>query len=560
MTDVPNPIEIARRAVQDEMTRGDFAQAERMLAEAQARHPKSVGLKVLMGQILAHAAPETGADHILAVMRDMPPGPPRHHAADQLAATITQYPLPLAAATSFALRLTAADLEQRELNPVVSALTDALPDADRLAFLQAVAPKSGLFRLEWKLAVAETEAGHPDAALTVLETARAAGRCNAQSTMLEADLLDTVERPDAAIALLDQAIATEPDRPDYWRRLISQLDRAVDIDRAVALISQALTRWPEDWMLVYRLNRIKAPQAALLAMQDLIRPAAESAAQDDRYRFQYALACLNVGDLSRARSLLADPFISAVSHMADAVRDALAVHDDNFWRQGNQSVADRTSDLMVAKVPCARATVIVTSGVFFGYMPMQMIDAFLAPLGVNRVYLRDFNKRAYCRGIQSLGPDEPTSLAALAALLDDLGPRRRITIGSSLGGYGALRIGARLGVEAAVSLSGPSDPRLSYADLRPSIWNTAWFAKLVLDRDPSLMTDLVPILSAPQSAATRILQYYPAGNASDCGQALRLDGLPRVSLRPLEGVGHHVVANRMMADGSLAALLDDLLA
>ena len=87
-------------------------------------------------------------------------------------------------------------------------------------------------------------------------------------------------------------------------------------------------------------------------------------------------------------------------------------------------------------------------------LPITMFQRRVATLPVSTVYLRDFHRLLYVGGIRSLGPDRSAALTGLRAIADDLGARRIICLGTSGGGYGALRFGLELGAETIVSLAG----------------------------------------------------------------------------------------------------------
>jgi len=131
-------------------------------------------------------------------------------------------------------------------------------------------------------------------------------------------------------------------------------------------------------------------------------------------------------------------------------------------------------------------------------------------------------------------------------------------MGSSSGGFSAMRVGALMGADVCVSLSGQT-ALASYLDTtRVSAWNPSFFVKVQMEREGNLPFDLVPVLSRPSK--TKFLQFYGADDEEDTRQALRLKGIPNVLLIPVRGVGDHFVVDHMIADGSFDALLKELAA
>ena len=93
------------------------------------------------------------------------------------------------------------------------------------------------------------------------------------------------------------------------------------------------------------------------------------------------------------------------------------------------------------------------------WVPLNLIHIWLSRLGVHIVYLRDFRRIFYLRGIRSLGADYATSVAALAKLIEDLGESSVHCIGSSSGSFGALQMGLDLGAQSVLCLAGPTQTR-----------------------------------------------------------------------------------------------------
>jgi hypothetical protein len=238
------------------------------------------------------------------------------------------------------------------------------------------------------------------------------------------------------------------------------------------------------------------------------------------------------------------------------VQKALKSRDAKAWRSASRLIDDRTKEVQVTKSAKARGTVVLTTGITFGNLPLAFIDALFASHDFNAVYLRDFGKRVYLRGLSALGADEEAMIEALKRMAADLGGKRVIAMGSSSGGFSAMRVGALMGADIAVSFSGQT-ALASYLDTtRVSAWNPNFFVKVQMEREGALPFDLLPVLSKPSK--TKFLQFYGADDPEDTRQALRLKDLTNVMLIPVRGVGDHFVVDHMIADGSFEALLKEL--
>jgi tetratricopeptide (TPR) repeat protein len=549
-----SPVE-AHAEVADRLACGAVAEAGTALEAALARWPRNPKLLLVKGEVLAKTSPPQAAAHYAALTGDPALAP---WVAGRLADLL---PLPKATpeeAAALAEAVCAGTVERPLRERILDALLETADDATKSTLIEIAGTKAKIFKYESKLAVARTEAGDIEGAIAVLANARADGRLSLHAAVLYADLLAAVDRLADSIALLEELFAQNPDHADLSRRLTMMLQRARDFDRAAEVFEQAVARWPQDWMLVYRLNRLPVTHARYERILDTLFEGAGDALQsNERLRFHAALAALHGDDPARGFALLEDAkFTPPVSILAVPVQKALKSRDPKTWRASSRLIDDRTKEVQVTRSAKARATVVLTTGITFGNLPLAFIDALFASQDFNVIYLRDFGKRVYLRGVSALGASEDETIAALKDMAADLGAKRLIAMGSSSGGFSAMRVGALMGADIAVSFSGQT-ALASYLDTtRVSAWNPSFFVKVQMDREGALPFDLLPVLSRPSK--TKFLQFYGADDAEDTRQALRLKGLSNVMLIPVRGVGDHFVVDHMIADGSFQALLKEL--
>jgi tetratricopeptide (TPR) repeat protein len=550
---IQNTSTAVTRMLQD----GEIEGAVRLFDRAFKRWPKSSKLLLLKGELLARTSGRSQAALHYAELLNT--GAIAQWAAGHLLALLREEPLSIDDATMVAQRVCAAKSDSKLKERILDRLLDREDPAERERLLELAGRSAGVFRYEWKLAVTRTETGDFDTAIELLEAAHREGRNSVQSIFLLAELCAVCSRLPDAIALLEDLLHRHPVQPDIYRRLTNLLQRAGNFERATDVFESAVTRWPHDWMLIFRFNRLPIkPLRRERIFEILAHANGDIRDKNDRFRFHFGLACLHSGRVEAGFEHLAGPFDEPTATTAALVMKALGARSPQAWGAGSRLVDDRTQEVQIVRAKEARATVIVPATFQFGYLPLSLIDSVFAEHGLNAIYLRDFGKRAFLRGIAALGDTEEATLARLAQLTAELGAKRTIFMGASACGFSALRYAASMGADFAVSFAGPTATATVYDNTRVSIWNPDFFLKKLLQREGELQLDLVPLLS--RSSRTKFLQIYGEDAAEDAKQARRIEGLPGVTLVPVSGVGDHFVVDHMIGDGSFDALLEELIA
>lgn len=549
-----SPLE-AQAEVSSLLAQGAHTEAGSLLETALARWPKNSKLQLLQGEVLAATAPAAAAVHYGRLTREPNLAP---WAAARLADQFPISGLSGADAIAIAGDVSGSEIERRLKERILDALLLAADDETKARIYEAAGTGSGIFKYESKLAVTRTEAGDFEGAKAVLGRAWNERRLPPTGAILYSDLLAVTDELDAAIDMLEELYAQYPDHADISRRLTMLLQRARKFDRAAEVFEQAVERWPQDWMLVYRLNRLPvSPERHERILDRLFARMGDAPKTNERYRYQLALAALHGDDPTRGFKLLEHRFTLPVSILAVPVQRALKVRSPKAWREASRLIDDRTKEVQVAKSPNARATVVLTTGIMFGNLPLTFIDGLFAARQINVIYLRDFGKRAYMRGVSALGASEEETIAALKKMTAELGASRLIAMGSSSGGFSAFRTGALMDADYAVSFSGQTALSTYYDTTRVSAWNPDFFVKAQIEREGELPLDLVPFLAHPWR--TKFLQFFGADSPEDARQARRLEKSPGVKLCPVAGVADHFVIDHMIGDGSFEKLLDDLI-
>lgn len=546
----------AAATILDYLGQGEATIASTLLEQALARWPGNTRLLLTKGDVLNRTGGRNAAaDHyaeLIAASTALP------WPCGRLLSILESGPLDPDVALKSAVACASATIDPKLKQALLHELVTKSNPSERLGLLEKIAPVCGLFRFELRLAVAYTERGNPDAALKVLEAAAAEGRSTPQAVLLRAELLALRDRLDDCIEILERLRRESPDYAETYRRLILYHQRAGNFERATDILEDAFRRWPVDWMLLFRLNRLPIGKDRLNRIFAQVRAASHPIEEKDgRVRYQFALACLDAGEIEEGLDLLEQPFDEPVASMVRSVITALRSRPARRWVTDSRLGDDRTSEVQVTLArKTARASVVVTVGHLFGNLPIAFLDALLAPHDVNVIYLRDFQKRAFLLGIGALGADEAQTIAALRRLLGELGAPRTLVIGSSSGGFSALRYGALLQAHHAVSFAGPTLLASYFDATTASVWNPSYLVHMLLQREKDLPFDLVPLLY--KSNPTRFHQFYGADNAGDVAQAQRLRGLPGVLLRPVPAIADHLVVDHMIGNGTFDSLIEEL--
>jgi len=190
-------------------------------------------------------------------------------------------------------------------------------------------------------------------------------------------------------------------------------------------------------------------------------------------------------------------------------------------------------------------------------MPLAIFDRYLAPLNVTAIYLKDFNRLRFLRGIQSLSNDYAGTLAALRDLLNRYAVKRLCTIGNCDGGFAAVRYGVELCAERIVAFSAPT---YSPQDALTKIEQARNFMRNRLAaKVPGDMIDLKPFLESRRYRA-QIALFYEEEDDRDRPQALHLKGLPGIRLHPQPGLSnHHLLRRLALSRQNFRSMLAELL-
>ncbi len=179
---------------------------------------------------------------------------------------------------------------------------------------------------------------------------------------------------------------------------------------------------------------------------------------------------------------------------------------------------------------------------------LQTLEA-LCHVQFNKIFLRDSQNCWYQRGVRGLGDSVAGVLQALQELIRQLQPPQVITLGQSMGGYGALVLGLLLPADVIISFASLSCLESQLLEL---IQDHRWLPTLreleKTELPPGNCPDLVPLL-AQKPPHTKV-HYVFGSNPRDADGTINLDAVhgvrlrsacPNLQLYPYPQAGHAIV-------------------
>jgi hypothetical protein len=216
-------------------------------------------------------------------------------------------------------------------------------------------------------------------------------------------------------------------------------------------------------------------------------------------------------------------------------------------------VEDKAREVIVAQSEKSLTCVLVFTALNDSLsIPLTIFDRYLAALDVSAIYLKDFSRSFYLRGIASLGATCDETVAKLRKLCEETGARRLICVGASSGGFAAIRFGVALGAERVLGFAAQThSPDRDIAKMEQGI---ALIRRGLAARLTETELDLAPFL-ASRRASTQIELFYPQDAPRESEQANHLAGIDRVTLHPVAGCAEHELLRWMGLRQDLTALL-----
>lgn len=189
-----------------------------------------------------------------------------------------------------------------------------------------------------------------------------------------------------------------------------------------------------------------------------------------------------------------------------------------------------------------------------GEVPGFAFRRIMADLPAKRLFVRDFKKAWYLRGLHTLTRGVPDTVEFFKNEMRDIAAQRVVMVGHSLGGFAAMLYGALLGVDSVHAFS----PQ-TFISLRQRVrnrdhrWNR--YALKLPFLTPASYRDLLPWLRASKTR-TQFHLHYAKDSPLDTVHALRVQSLPGVSLHA-HAEGRHRLVTVLRDSGALRPLLEE---
>jgi pimeloyl-ACP methyl ester carboxylesterase len=265
----------------------------------------------------------------------------------------------------------------------------------------------------------------------------------------------------------------------------------------------------------------------------------------ERGDFQAAIPALEVLGAHRSRGAAARKLLDLARFSCRS--DALKQMEDASVMLGRAEPG--VVGPLVERVAGARRVIIVFYGVGSGFWVLApALKRYLKPLGCHLVFVRDGRKLGHLAGIEGLGADYPSALAALRLVVEQLGATEIATMGMSLGGYAALRYGLDLGADRVLGLG-------AYTNVKPGEVQTNGKDALtrIARTVPAMAIDLLPLYRAAERPP-RVALWYGADHNGDREQAERFSAVGGTELKALADLDDHDVLRQMMSTGEIRAV------
>lgn len=426
-------------------------------------------------------------------------------------------------------------------------------------------------RAQILLAAAYLKIGETDRAREAVKAADAGEKMGLKALITKAAVLKQLRDVPGRHATLQEIAARRPDMPWNLFELgkshltLGNLDDAEQIaDRLAALGTRSELLWQLRYALylqkldlagmIRTLDGILETQTTLPRLPQLMFTLRELP-EPDRSRLKEAFLA-KWPDMGVKLTLWGDGVKGddrQVPSPAEALQDAPACvpRPDLFLRP---LVEDHGAELVESAPGGSGVTLLVFSGFADRAMvPVEWVDAFCAARNHSAIYLRDFGRSLYVNGIESVASGYEETIAALQQVLARHGTRRLLCLGTSAGGFGAIRYGLRLGAAGILTASPPISFKVvdELGDSRARLLVHRMYAlfgreNLDLSRDVR-----------EAGGSTQLGVWFGEASEMDAAHARCLEGLPGVSLHPIPGLDRHGSFSTVLESGAFAAFLDD---
>lgn len=374
------------------------------------------------------------------------------------------------------------------------------------------------------------------AALEQAERALAKDSGNVKAQILAAVAATKNGDAERAVIAYSELMRLEPENPQWLAKKVGLLTQTGANAQAIALIREGVGRGLESFELFQHAHLLALPSDLVIRALHWARALREEAP------LGLHKAARRVMELYAPPEHLVKQPAPVDGGAVDWAYDWDAPLDSELKRSLVKDIGHE--DVVVGMADNPKAIVMVFTGLADQAMvPIEMLDRYFAALNVSAIYLRDPDRLLFNKGIASLAEGFEGTVDHLRTFIAESGAARLVTIGTSAGGYAAMRYGLSLGAEKIVCFSAPTN-------LKPDFLADDGRGRIVARRLQSLppqALDVRPMIQAQRGKADIHLVFGEKMSA-DSRHAHYLEGVAGVTLHPLAGVDSH---------GSLAVLAQE---
>jgi tetratricopeptide (TPR) repeat protein len=352
------------------------------------------------------------------------------------------------------------------------------------------------------------------------------------------------DQPEEAMRLGDRLIETADSSRVYLRPHFITLARMkrdyLDGAAAISVLDRGLELWPRNIPLLF----VKSNIAINFGMRELAKSILESEilnhpdiSVDQKTRVLKQLSFINGGSYTDGDGRL------VVLETTPNTNDVLV----------QKMSADGQDEMFVHRRPGSERLLLVFTGMAqeAGGIPLPLLHGLLSQLPINVIYLRDYQRLMYLNGIRQIGASYGDTLLALKEIQTTMGANRLFCIGTSAGGYAAIRYGLDMGAEAVLGFGAPTNATTNiqeHDNRGPSILYR------LFKQVPEMAVNLRRLVEAcPQPPNIRL--YYGECMPQDRLHAENMAGLTGIELHPTVDFSEHKIVGKLLADGKLEGII-----
>lgn len=216
--------------------------------------------------------------------------------------------------------------------------------------------------------------------------------------------------------------------------------------------------------------------------------------------------------------------------------------------------AEADSVVLIREKPGARRVVFAFFGLSnrFG-VSLEQLETWMAPLDAHLVMLKDPELLIYLKGIAALGPNLRATADGLREIAARLGADEILCMGTSAGGFAAIRYGLLTGASRVLGFGALTILTAERTERRAD-GRAPGLAERLLGEVREELGDC-RVWLGERTLPMPLDLYYGDAMPNDTFHARHLEGLPGVTLHPIHGLDVHGAVRDLDRKGDMPAIL-----